>query len=293
MAILSRQRFLAAGLVLAGVLSFVPSPWMAPWSSEFALVVTAPVRPVQAGLAWLRQWLRPPYEPYAGLAPDAARLAQERDILQGELDRERMRSAALERQLQEYRVVVDADTRGNWRPVMASVVERPGGRRKDFGLSAGHAFGVAEGDPVVVGGNRLVGRVVGPVDASHAWMTSTDDARLGRIDGLVYPGARASDARRAATMIQLTPVGQGRLRGEIDRTAIVEPGDVVLLNDTTWKDAAQGMRIGVVDRVGAMDSNPLRTGVEVVMEVEPARVGPVTLKVRDETVPSRTPGGRP
>ncbi len=278
-------------MTLACVLAFTPSAWMAPWSSELSLVVTAPVRPLQAGLRMVASWVRPPHDPYAGISDDAARLAQERDVLQGELDRERIRNATLERQLLELRVVVDADSRAGWRPVLAAVVERPAGKRELFGLNAGSAHGVAEGDPVVVGGNRLVGRVVGPVDASHSWMIPSDNGRIGRIDGLVYPANRLTGAARDATIIQLVPDGRGRMRGEIDRAATVHPGDIVLLNDTTWKDAAQGMRLGTVDRVGALDSNPLRTGVEVVLDIEPIRVGTVTIKVTDSVAPGR--GGRP
>jgi cell shape-determining protein MreC len=289
-AYLTRTRALAGALALAGVAAFLPASWMAPWSDDVALVATAPLRPVIAALAHAREWLRPSHDPSAGLSPDAARLTQERDVLQGELDRERIRAALLEKQLRDIRAVVDADARGGWKPVLATVVERPAGRRTRYGLNRGAGHGVQEGDPVVVGGNQLVGRVVDPVDASHAWMIAVDDRVLGRIDALVQI-RRSEGAAREPTMLQLIPLGGGRLRGEMDRAASVKAGDVVLLNDATWKPAAQGMRIGVVDRVGTLDSNPLRTAVEVRMDVEPARVGPVTIKAAD---PAATrDGGRP
>lgn len=249
-----------------------------------ALVATAPLRPVTMGLATVRDWLRPPEDSYAGLAPDVARLTQERDVLQGELDRERIRTSQLEKQLRDIRAVVDSDARGGWRPVLGSVLERPAGRRTRYGLNRGAGHGVKEGDPVVAGGNQLVGRVVGPVDASHSWMIAADDQSLGRIDALVQI-RRTEGGAREPTMLQLLPLGRGRLRGEMDRAALVRPGDVVLLNDATWKPAAQGMRLGVVERVGPLDSNPLRTGVEVRMEIEPSRVGPVTIKATEAGAP--------
>jgi cell shape-determining protein MreC len=292
-AIVSQQRMLVAALAAATLLAFTPSSWMAPWSGEVAAVLTSPVRPMSRVLAWARDLLRSPYDPYEGLAPDAARLAQERDLLQGELDRERMRSATLEKQLQDLRVVVDADTRGGWRPVLASVVERPSARQKRYGLDAGEASGIAEGDPVVAGGNRLVGRIAGPLQRAKAYFVPLDDGVLGRLDALVYPAQRLSNSPRNATMIQLLPIGGGRLRGELERDAPVQPGDVVLLNDATWKPAAQGMRVGIIERVGALDSNPLRTGVEVRMDPDPSRVGGVTVKVADASVPDRAPPAAP
>jgi hypothetical protein len=39
------------------------------------------------------------------------------------------------------------------------------------------------------------------------------------------------------------------------------------------------MRVGVVERVGKLDANPLRTRIDVRMETEPARVGRVIVKV--------------
>jgi cell shape-determining protein MreC len=258
-----------------------------------AAVLTLPLRPAEIVLAAAAQWLRPPENLYPVLSADAANLAQERDALQGELDRERIRSAALETQLAEFRVVMNADTRGGWRPVLARVVERPSGRRaRLLGLNVGATQGVSEGDPVVVGGNRLVGRIYGPVDDSRAWVVPIDDSRIGRIDALVFPAGRVGTTAREGTMIQLRPQGGGLLVGELERAASIQPGDVVLLNDPTWKGAAVGMRVGTVERTGTLDANPLRAGITVRMEVDPTRIGNITVKVADPNAPAlRAPGG--
>jgi hypothetical protein len=87
-------------------------------------------------------------------------------------------------------------------------------------------------------------------------------------------------------LVQLVPQGGRTLVGELEtgpdgRAADVRPGDSVLLSDATWRPAAQGMRIGLVESVGALDSNPLRRRITVRMEADPARLGRVVVKVQD------------
>lgn len=290
MGFVTSQRLLGAAIAVAAGLALMPSAWMRPWADDLQAILHLPVRPVQALVAEARLWMRPGVDLYQDMTHGEAELAAQRDALQGELDRERIRTATLEAQLMELRVVVDADTRAGWRPVLATVVERPAGRRaRLLGLNVGAAQGVVEGDPVVVGGNRLVGRVHGPSESGRAWVVPLDDGRIGRIDALVYPAHRIGASIRDGTMLQLLPDGRGYLQGELERAVAIKPGDVVLLNDPTWKSAAQGMRIGVVERIGALDANPLRTGVTVRMEIDPTRVGGVTVKVADS--PKSTGGG--
>jgi hypothetical protein len=106
-----------------------------------------------------------------------------------------------------------------------------------------------------------------------------DDRRAGRIDAIAQPSAPAGAPIPAGVFVQLVPAGNGRLVGELESEATVRPGDPVLLSDAAWKPSAQGMRVGVVERVGKLDANPLRTRIDVRMETEPARVGRVIVKV--------------
>jgi hypothetical protein len=78
----------------------------------------------------------------------------------------------------------------------------------------------------------------------------------------------------------LVPQGNRTLVGELESPADVKPGDTVLLSDATWRPAAQGMRIGVVESEGALDANPLRRRITVRMESDPLRVARVVVKVR-------------
>ena len=58
--------------------------------------------------------------------------------------------------------------------------------------------------------------------------------------------------------MQLTPVGDGTLRGDVDRTTIVSVGDEVKLFDESWTLPAQGMSIGRVESIAPKESEPLR-----------------------------------
>ena len=73
----------------------------------------------------------------------------------------------------------------------------------------------------------------------------------------------------------------------MDAPAEVHPGDPVLLSDTAWRPAAQGMRLGLVESVGPLDANPLRRRVSVRMETDPGRLSRVVVKVQDASGGSR------
>ena len=294
----SSRRILAVVLGGAAVLSALPQSAQAPWSSGLAAAVRAPLVPGVSALAWLRDRLRAPDDPYPNLPEELRAAREDRDRLRGELDAAQLRVGQLERELGELSGYRPGE-RAGWRPRLASVVERGGGRPAGLlGIDVGSAQGVAQGDPVVVGGNQLVGVVAAGGDASHSWVIPVDDRRAGRIDAVLHPSGSAglgaappgSGARsggpRPTVLVQLVPQGGRTLIGELEtgpdgRAADVRPGDSVLLSDATWRPAAQGMRLGLVESVGALDSNPLRRRITVRMEADPARLGRVVVKVQD------------
>ena len=288
MTLLSSRRLLAIALGGAVALSALPAAWQQPWSPQLAAMLWAPLRPGAQGLAWLGAWLRTPADPYPGRPEELRSALEARDRLQGDLDNERQRSAALEAQLQELTGVWERDRRGGWRPVMGAIIERNGGRPPGLlGIDVGASSGVRSSDPVVTGGNQLVGLIAGNIDAAHAWVAPLDDRRVGRIDALVYPAAKPGASPSEATLVQLVPQGRGRLVGELESGSPVKPGDPVKLADPTWKQSAQGMLIGTVEAVGKLDANPLRTRIEVRMGFDPARLGKVAVKIEDAEAPAR------
>jgi cell shape-determining protein MreC len=233
---------------------------------------------------------------------------ESRDQLQGELDAVQLRVGQLERELGELSGYRPAD-RAGWQPRLATVIERGAGRPAGLlGIDVGTAQGIGEGDPVVVGGNQIIGMIAAGGAENRSWVIPLDDRRCGRIDAIVLPEAadgsldasggagaggkkadkagradksdKARNGTRATVLVQLVPQGNRTLVGELESLADVKPGDSVLLGDAGWRPAAQGMRIGVVESEGALDANPLRRRITVRMESDPLRVARVVVKVR-------------
>ena len=83
-----------------------------------------------------------------------------------------------------------------------------------------------------------------------------------------------------APRLQLRPTGTGRLVGELDRTIVVNPGDVVRLSDShTWPSTAQMMVVGVVASVDVNDREPLLNTVTVKPRFQVHQVATLTLLV--------------
>ncbi|MFZ4466708.1 MAG: rod shape-determining protein MreC [Phycisphaerales bacterium] len=273
------HRLLSGAVVGAVLLSALPQRSFVGWSGAVATAMWAPLWPITSLLAIVRDRVRAPDEPHPGLPSALRQSLEDRDRVQGELDAARLRVRQLEAELGEiaaYRPSRDA----GWRPLAATVVARSAGRPPGlFAIDAGSDQGVQPGDPVVVGGNRLLGIVAAGGAGDRSLVVPLDDRRAGRIDAIAQPSAPAGAPIPAGVFVQLVPAGNGRLVGELESEATVRPGDPVLLSDAAWKPSAQGMRVGVVERVGKLDSNPLRTRIDVRMETEPARVGRVIVKV--------------
>ena len=299
MPFVSSRRILVIALAGAALLSALPQSFQTPWSGTLATVLWAPLVPGASVLAWARDWVRAPAEPYQGL-PEELRTAREsRDQLQGELDAMQLRVGQLERELGELSGYRPPD-RAGWQPRSATVIERGAGRPAGLlGIDIGTAQGIGEGDPVVVGGNQIIGMIAAGGAENRSWVIPLDDRRCGRIDAIVLPeaadgssdasggtgaGGKKTDKARNPTrdkvLVQLVAQGNRTLIGELESPADVKPGDSVQLSDATWRPAAQGMRIGVVESVGVLDANPLRRRITVRMESDPLHQSRVVVKVR-------------
>jgi cell shape-determining protein MreC len=311
MPFVSSRRILVIALGGAALLSALPQSFQTPWSGTLAGVLWAPLVPGASVLAWARDWVRAPAEPYQGLPEELRAAREDRDRLQGELDATQMRVEELERELGELSGYRPAD-RAGWQPRLATVIERGAGRPAGLlGIDVGTAQGIGEGDPVVVGGNQIIGMIAAGGAENRSWVIPLDDRRCGRIDAIVLTGAadgasaasegtgaggkkadksdKARNGGGASVLVQLVPQGNRRLIGELESPAHVKKGDSVLLSDAGWRPAALGMQIGVVESVGALDANPLRRRITVRMESDPLRVPRVVVKVR---VPGQGQGAR-
>lgn len=272
-------------------LALLPPAWLLPWSADVAAVAWFPLRPVERALASLRRMLRNPVEIDPALDERAQRLAEERDHYRGLWFSEQLRANDLAARLEAVERVKRLDRSGS-RPISAPVLGRsptPGPRMLILG--AGRDAGVSSGDPAVVRGDQLVGRVIGEPSSGRSQLALVTDPAIGRIDARIAPGsgtAAAGEGSRAgvptdAALVPIQLVAQigGVLVGEIAVGSGAVEGDPVVLADPSWKLAAQGMRLGVIRSLRPLDRNPLRLKAEVMPEIELDRLGSVVIKCQE------------
>jgi len=270
----------AIAVLACAAMALAPAAWLRPWTTDVSDLLWLPLRPAAHGLTALRHWLRPGQQPDRG-GGDAELLSQERDRFRSLWHAERLRAEELAQRLAQLERA-ERFHRGNTPvvPRMVSVTGRGVGRSElMLSLQAGTREGGRPGDPAVIGGDLLVGRVVGEPTDVTCWLAPLQDPSTGRLDVYVVPADRPEAPPSESALAQLRPDGRGALVGEAEASASLVPGDVVRLADPTWKPAAQGMRVGVVQAVRPSDRNPLRAVVEVRCGVEPERLREVTLKV--------------
>lgn len=264
-------------MVLAA-LSLMPPTWLVPWSADLAAVAWFPLRPLERALAGVRHLLRRSVEVDPALDERAARLTDERDRYRGLWFAEQFRARELSTRLEAVEGVTRS-SRALSRPVSAQVLGRaPVPGSGVLVIDAGADAGVRNGDPVVVRGDLLVGRVMGDPAASRAHVAVLVHPSNPRMDALVVPAEREGGAAGALVPIQLVPREGGRLEGEVAVGSGVSEGDEVRLADPAWKPSAQGLRLGTVRSLKPHDRNPLRLRVEIAADLEMERVGLVVVK---------------
>lgn len=269
----------AVALGASFMLSLAPASVLRPWIGDVAALVWLPLRPGEYLLSSLRHVLRPDEASRAG--GDLQLLTEERDRFRALWHAERLRAEELFERLKQVDSTGKLDRGASGaEPLLVTVVgggAGPGGRF--ITLSAGRTQGVDSGDPAVVGGDQLVGRVMGEPAPITCWMAPITDAAIGRLDVYVTPADRPEAAPSESVRAQLRADGRGRLVGEVDAAGRVVEGDIVRLDDRQWKRSAQGMRVGMVRLVRRADRNPLRSVIEVDPGLEIPRLREVTLKL--------------
>jgi cell shape-determining protein MreC len=263
----------------------LPSARVTTWTTDVAAVLWLPLTPPAHGLMALRHWLRPQRDDAKYL--DAQLLSDERDLFRALWHSERIHTNELEQKLQQLDRAKKMDRGGREvAPLLVSVTARgegPGERM--LALNAGSRDGVQSGDPAVIGGDILVGRLVGEPTGVRCWLAPLTDPSTGRVDAFIAPADRPEAGPNESVVVQLRPDSAGILVGDIDASKKVFEGDIVRLADATWKPAAQGMRMGTVVAVRRSDKNPLRLRVEVKTNVDPDQLRQVTLKIDAEAIP--------
>lgn len=275
-------RAFALAIVASLVVGLMPASLLRPWIGDVASLVWLPLRPGTWVLASIRHVLRPDAD--TSTSRDVQLLVEERDRYRAMWHAERLRAEDLAQRLGQIDQTAQLDRGGApVDPMLVTVLgggAGPGGRF--LTLSAGRTQGVGAGDPVVVGGDQLVGRVAGEPAPITCWMAPITDPSIGRIDVYVTPADRPEAAPSEGVRAQLRSDSRGRLVGEVDASGKVHEGDVVRLDDRQWKRSAQGMRVGTVRAVRRGDRNPLRSMIEVEVGLDLSRLRQVTMKVEAE-----------
>jgi len=241
--------WIAASLV--GVCAVLPPRWLG-WTGEVGAILWIPLHPLAHAGTAAREWLRPASRE----APpaDVLTLLEERRELLGlvarlriELERAQDEIAALQAE--------PASRSGDPRPIAATVLG-VGAESGVIRLNRGARHGVSAGDPVVEGGDRLVGVVAAPVGASWCEVFPASTRGGASIRARIVDGEGL-----LRSLVLLEPRG-GSWRGEIDESVDLA-GVSIRLDDPTWPATAQGLLLGEVASSRAAASRPLR--VELVV----------------------------
>lgn len=253
MALVERVRTPWIPAIIVGGLAFAPPAWLG-WSAEIGAVLWIPLNPIAHVAASARGWLRPPRPDLPPVEVEA--LLEERETLRAlatrlriELDLAEAELAALEGE--------PRPPRSGSSPLAATVlVVEPDGRMR---LNKGERHGVAAGDPVVEGGEILVGRIADPPGGAWSMVVPAEH----RASGTLRARLSSSDEPSAeATLVLLEPTGDG-WRAETDE-GLAKPGGTVRLDDPAWPASAQGLLLGRVSAVRRIDQRPLLA--EIVVE---------------------------
>lgn len=283
----SKRAFLVA-IALAGVLAILPNRWLRPWTSDLAAVVNVPLEPFEYGGIKIRTWFRPAPDPLQGEPEIVQRLIEDRDEVHALYRAAQLRVEALEQEISELQDAQRFHRGGNITPVYAPITGRsPGRGGGPLRLRAGTREGVTTNTVAVYRGVHLIGRVTGEVGRFSCRLLPITDRASQWVVGMILspddPTSSISDAPR----VDLKPLGNGTLSGEIDRARDVRPGDLVRLADPSWPDSAQGMIIGYVESVDHKDDDPLRDVVVVEPRYLAADLAAVTLKIEQLEAPDK------
>ena len=252
MAWIERVRTPLIPATVVAALAFAPPAWLG-WSAEVGAVLWIPLNPIAHVAASARAWLRPPRPDLPPVEVEA--LLEERDTLRAlatrlriELDLAEAELAALEGE--------PRPSRAGSSPLAATVlvVETDGRMRLNKGLR----HGVAAGDPVVEGGEILVGRIADPPGGAWSMVVPAEHRAAGTLRARLSAN---EDPSGEATLVLLEPLGDG-WRAETDE-GFANPGATLRLDDPAWPSSAQGLLLGRVSQVRRIDQRPLLVEIAV------------------------------
>lgn len=231
----------------------------------------------------LAEWIRPAPSGIEGpLNEEFVRhVQQERDEFERLYVVEQAKVESLEEQVRQLQMGASDASQAPAKRLGARVALRSPAPQGIVTLNRGANDGVHEGVIAVYNGTHLLGRV-SKVSAMQCELLPLANKSTGLIDGVIMPADRGDMVLKNRPRVQLMPLGNGTLRGDVDRATVVNVGDLVQLLDDAWLHPAQGMFIGKVEGVEPKESEPLRNTVTVRPQFDVSQVAYVTLKIEME-----------
>jgi cell shape-determining protein MreC len=273
------QRALGAAIGLTVVLALLPAGWLR-WTAVASDIVNVPVQPLaDAGVRLGRLLRGPPGE--AGEQSEALRRrTEELEATRALLHAARLRIEALQEEIQHLQDARRFHQGVQIDPLFVRVTGRnPDGGRGPVRINAGSRDGVTPGTVAVYRGVHLLGRVGADVGRLSCRIVPITDPATGLVEAIILPADDPAAGLAGAPRLQLEADGRGGLVGDLERSLVVRPGDVVRLADPSWPDSAQGMILGTVASVAPEDLQPLLNVVTVRPRFGVHRVSSVTLKI--------------
>ena len=263
---------LPLALAAVFIIALLPVSWLTPWTSRVQELTYLPLVPLGDAATAARRWLR----------DDGADLPTRLEIEQLEIDRNNYRRQLhaannrireLESMVEELQGLPVTARSSSSRSIPANVVGRAADRLQGpVRINAGTRRGVESGAIAVHQGDALAGRVlVDPGPTSALLLPTYLERNL--IDCRLQAGERSIP-------LQLEPTG-GQFISSVDRQVAVSVGDVVRLHDAAWPDAAQGMRLAIVQSVTPRTRNPNRLDLVLDSTADPNRLARVLILVDD------------
>lgn len=275
---------MAAGLAV--VTSLTPVSWLG-WTAGFATVVRVPVQPLAQAGVQISHWLRPP----ADEAGESEALRERSDQL--EMTRALLHGARVQIDALLEEIAVLKGVSGFLRPgvEITPIVARVTGRPPDrvggpVRINAGIRHGVVARAVVVYRGGHLVGRVADGVSRLSSGVVPITDGSIGLIEGFLQTKDDPAADDRSGPHIQFVADGHGGLAGDLDREVVINLGDTVRLDDSSWPDSAQGLIIGTVTSIEPKDLQPLLNRVTVRPKFRAHQVASVTVLIERFTEPA-------
>jgi cell shape-determining protein MreC len=272
------HRAFAVAVGLAVILALLPAGWLR-WTPVAADVVNVPIQPLADAGVRLGRVLRGP-DGVAGQSQALQRRTEELETTRALLHAARLRIEALQEEIRHLQDARHFHQGVEIDPLFVRVTGRsPDRARGPVRINAGSRHGVTPDTIAVYRGVYLIGRVAEDVGRLSCRVVPITDPASGLMEVFILspddPVGDLADAPR----LQLVPHGGDTLVGDLDRSLVARPGDIVRLADPSWADSAQGMIIGTVDSVEPKELQPLLNTVAVRPRFHAQRVASMTLKI--------------